>query len=148
MARDAPFASLADGRRGLVRLLHHGADQAGEIRDTTPQKRLAKGNIGEDTVQGIVVVVIGRSGKQCPRHLGPVIRRGYAKLILALEMVEEGPFGDARRGAELLDRSGRIAFGADDRQSGVDQLGSSVPLGIGLGHTAYIPTGRYVVNGG
>src|SRR5690606_9949737 len=115
--------------------------QAGEVRHPTPHQRLAKGDVGEDTVQGIVVVMIGRSGEQCPRRLGPVIRRSYCKLVLALEVVEEGPFADARRGTELLDRSRRVALGANDRQRSVEQLGPRVLLGIGFGHAGPIPTG-------
>lgn len=106
MARDAAFAGLADGRRRLVGLLHHGADKAGEIRQATLQERLAKSHIGENTTQRIGVVMIGRSSKQRPRHLGPIVRRGNGEFILALEMVEKAPFGDARRCAEVINRRG------------------------------------------
>jgi hypothetical protein len=106
MARDAASASLADGRRCLVGFLNHRAYEAGEIWQPALQELPTKGDIGDDTIQRIGMVVIGRIGKQRARHLGPVVRRGNGECILAFEMVEECALGDARRRAEFVNRSG------------------------------------------
>ena len=148
---DACVACRADGRGGLVTFLHHGADKAGEFRHAALQQRLAEFQIADDARQRIGMCVIGGGRKQRAGDPRPVVRRRDAKLFLAFEMVEERALGDARRSAQLVNRGGRIALGADQGQGCIQQLLPCILSGGGFRHDVlpvnlHIPTGRYVVN--
>src|SRR5216110_3396534 len=68
---------------------------------------------------------------------------GYTENVFALEVVEEGAFGDAGGGAELVHRGGGTALGAYQAQSGIQQLASG---GMSCFDACLhsIPTGWYV----
>lgn len=102
MARDAASARVTNRGRRLKGFLDQRADEAGEIRQLTLQKRFAKRDVSENSLQRIGMSVIRRTGKQRARHLGPVVRGSDAKVILALKMMKERTLGDARRCAEFI----------------------------------------------
>jgi len=138
VAGDAARAGVAKGRDGLIGLLHHGADEAGEFRYLALQQSLAEGNVAEHALQRIGVVVIRRSGKQRAGDLRPVIRRRYGQRILAPEMMEESALGDARCRAKLIDAGRRIAFGPHHRQRRIEQLRPGIGLCGGSGHRLFL----------
>jgi hypothetical protein len=53
--------------------------------------------------------------------LGKPLRR-LVRLFLALEVMEEGTFGHASRAANVINRGGRVAVGANDGLSGQGEV--------------------------
>jgi hypothetical protein len=76
-----------------------------------------------------------------------MLRSGHAERFFALEVVEEGAFGHARRLAKLVDRARRKPFRADDVASGFEQARLCIaPFRVlyrGSWHAGYIPIGLY-----
>src|SRR5690606_3667761 len=102
MTSDAPFTRVSNRGRRFIGLLHHGADEASELRNLSLKERLAKADIGEDAIERICVLVIRRLRKKLSRHFGPVVRRSHSKFILTLEVMKESALGHASCLAKLI----------------------------------------------
>src|SRR5215469_3255587 len=122
MAADGGVARSPYGGMAVVGFLHHGANKAGELPHLTLQKSFPKIEIAEDPIQRINMSVVGRRREQCICHLGPVVSCCDAKIVLALEVMEEGTLGDTCRGAEIIDCGRCIALGADKGEGSFKQF--------------------------
>jgi len=131
MGADIGVAGAADGGMRVVGLLHHGAEKAGEGRDGPVHDGGAKVDIAEEAIERIGGRTIGRRAEKLVRHLCEVRRRGDRQILLALEMMKEGPLGEASLAADIVHRGGRIAFGADNLHGGVEKTDAGVGLSLG-----------------
>ena len=122
-------ARITNGGVGFKRLLHHGAQQAGEIGQLALQNLGAKVDVGEHPLTRVGNLLIRRAGEQAAGHLGPITCGLNRQLFLALEVVEEAALAHARRVADVVHRGGGVALGAKHLQGGVQQLGFG---GVGL----------------
>ena len=52
----------------------------------------------------------------------PIGGRGQREIVLAFEVMEEAALGDARRVANVVNRRGGVALGADRIERGVEEL--------------------------
>ena len=112
---------------GLIRLLRHGAEEAGELRQFALKDRLAEIDVSQHPVARVGEARIGGGveegvGFRCEMGGG---RNGAC--LLASEMVEERPTWEAGFGADVLNPRSRIAPGADDMDRGVEQPLSGGP---------------------
>lgn len=113
VAEDAAAAGIANVRGARVDLLRHGSHETGEFREVASDDRLAKGNIGENTIQRVDRIVIRRCLEKARRRLGPEVGRRDPQGVLAREVMEERTLGDIGCPAEIVDRCGGEAFRAD-----------------------------------
>ena len=147
VAADAGVAGVADGGVGVVDLLHHRADEAGEFRHRAFKDRAAEIDIAEHAVERILVPVIRRRREQGPGRLRPIVRRGDGERFLVLEVMEERALGDARPGAQFVDRGCDVALLPDHGEGRVQQLLARRRHRAGRGkwiaHEGIIPTSRY-----
>ena len=148
MAEDAFRTGLANPLRRAVGLLHHGADEAGEFGNVALNDRLAEVDIGEHAIQRIVMVVIRRGLEKRRSCLRPERRRRDAKRFLAVEVMKEGPFGDASRLAQIVNSRCCKTLLAHDVAGRFEKPGSGTAA-FGLifgwsGHEKYIHSGWYV----
>ena len=137
MAADAGVAGVANGGMGVVDLLHHRADEAGEIRHVALEQRAAEIDVAEHAIERILVRVIGRGREEGAGHLRPVIRRRNGERFLAVEMMEERALRHAGARAQLIDRGRDVALLADHGEGRIQQL---LP---GRGHAGF---GRHIAH--
>ena len=81
-----------DRRMGFVSLLHHRAEEAGELRQLALKDRLAEIDVAENARLWVSQEAIGRSVEQRVGVGGEMGRRGDCASLLAGEMVEESPW--------------------------------------------------------
>src|SRR5690349_13544786 len=72
VAGDAVLASQPDRRVRAISLLHHCADEAGELRQLAADDLLSEIDIAEQPVQRIAMAVIGRMPEELARRLRPM----------------------------------------------------------------------------
>ena len=132
-AHASRMAGLVFRSAGVVDFLHHGADQARELRNRSGNQRPAKGQIAEEPVERVLMVVIGGRLEQGTRGSGPVVGSGNGQIVLRPEMMKEGAFRHAGRPAQVIDAGGRIAFGANDAECRLQQSGAGTGLFRGFG---------------
>ena len=68
MCRHAAIASLGDGRVGVIRFLHQGAEQAAKFRQIASQDRGAKIDITEQPIERVVFPEVRRIRRQTFSH--------------------------------------------------------------------------------
>ena len=119
---DVAVAGGANGGMGVVGLLHHRAEEAGELRQLALKDRFAEVDIAEDAVARVGQAAIGLSLEQRVGVRREPPRRGDGAGLLACEMVEERALGEPRLGANVLDPRGRIALGTDHMDRRVEEL--------------------------
>ena len=139
MTGDLALASRPDPGVRRVGLLHHRAEQAGIVGQPAPQDRSPEVDVAEDPRPGVGQRMVGGSGEEVGRHGAEVRRGGDPELFLGAEVMEEGPVGDARRAAEVVDRGRGIPLRPDHRYRGVEQPG--LPVLARRGHSVH-PTLR------
>ena len=122
MRADVAVAGGANGGMGIVGLLHHGSEEAGELRQFALKDRLAEVDIAEHARSRVGQMAVRRGVEQRVGVGGEMRRRRDRAGFLGFEMVEERALGQARLGADVLDARGRIAFGADHVDGRVEQL--------------------------
>jgi hypothetical protein len=71
--------------------------------------------------------------------------RRQRQIVLAFEVMEKAALGDARLTANIVDRRGCVAFGADRIQRRVQEFGLRFMVRLGC-HFERVPTSRYDVN--
>ena len=106
---------------GVVGLLHHRAEQAGELRQVALKDRLAEIDVAEHPLARVGEARIGRGVEHGVGVRGEMGRRGDGAGFLAGEVMEERALGEAGLGADVLDAGGRIALRADHVDGGVEQ---------------------------
>jgi len=131
MSEDAGGTGIANLGGRAVDLLCHGADQAGELGKFAGDDCVAKIDIAEYPIEGILVGVVGRGAKEFGSRGCPVLCRRGAQSLLALEVVKKGTRGHARRVTEVADGSGGKSLGPDDIAGRLEEPGTGVAtLGI------------------
>ena len=123
MLADVTVAGLADDGMGVVGLLNHRAEQAGELGQFARQNRLAELDIAEHARPRIGKPGVRRGVEDRVRVGGEMRRSRHGARLLAGEMMEERPLGEAGLGADVLDAGRRIALRADDVSGRVEELG-------------------------
>ncbi len=103
-----------------------GADQASVKRDLAGNERDAKIDIAQHAIARIAQRTVRRAAKQRRRHRAEALDGGNPKVFLAVEMMKEAAFGDARRGADVVDRAAGIALGPDNIAGRIEQLGAGL----------------------
>lgn len=126
---DAFVAGVAKKGMCVVDLLHHGADEAGELRELTLEECFAEVDVAEDTVEWIGQEVEGRGGKEAAGDGAPVLGGFEGEVFLAFEVMEEAALGETGGFADVFDACGGVTFGADDVKGGVEKLGFRVVFG-------------------
>ena len=119
----------------VIAFLQAGPGVAGEFRHLAGGQFVAKIEIGEIAVERVVVPVIVGLQEQGTRRLGPMVRGGGTKRVLAGKMMEEGTFCDSRHLAQLIDGRRRKPLLPDQRDRRVQQLGAGVSTFGGHGTT-------------
>ena len=141
---DIGVTCAADRGVGVVGLLHHGAEEAGELGDGSDQYRRAEIDVAEQAIQGIRQLAIGRVTEKPLGHLRKMRGRGDRKVFLALEVMKERTLREAGRAADIVHRARRVALRADHMHRRVEQAGARVGPGPGRRYVhgvAYQPVG-------
>src|SRR5690554_1161840 len=149
---DTRRACVPNRRRGVMKLLHHRSHQTGIFKALAANDRAAKFEIGQDTLQWVLGLVIGRCGEKLAGARAPEVGRRDAQRLLALKIVEERALCDAGRIAEIVDRRRRKTLLADHVTGGFEEASFRV-AGRGrrcvfLCHARSIPVGWYVGKSG
>ncbi len=145
---DALLAGGPDRRVRVVDLLRHGADEAGKVRRFALQESLAKVHVGQQPIERIRGLVIGRCGEDAEVTSLQVIGRRQSQFLLAVEVVEEASLGQFRRLADVLDpcwpggRFARITCSAAFRSLVLDSCRADSVLGAAV----FIPCIKYVID--
>jgi hypothetical protein len=95
-------AGVADRGVHFVDFLHHRSDETGELWYPAPEDCLAEIDVAENAIKWILVLVVRRALEKRASHLRPVVSRRNCEGFLALEVVEERAFGDARLTAKVI----------------------------------------------
>jgi hypothetical protein len=142
---DVGVTRVADRGVCVVRLLHHGAEEAGEFGDGPGEDRRAEFDIAEQAIQRIRELAIGRGTEKPLSHLGKMCGCGDRQIFLAIEVMEEGALGQAGCRADVVHRGPRIALRADHLHRRIQEASP----GIGLcGRRAHvIPFSTYQLVG-
>ena len=119
MLADVTVAGLPDDGVGVVGLLNHRAEQAGELGQFSRQNRLAELDIAERARPRIGKPGVRRGVEDRVGVGGEMRRRRHGASLLAGEVMEEGALCQASLGADVLDARRRIALCADDVDGGV-----------------------------
>ncbi len=141
---DALVAGFPNRRRRLVGLLQHGAHQAREFGQFAVQQRFAEIDVSEDPLQRIGGFVIGSGGKEAAGLLVPARSGRQSQIFFAAEVMEKAAFGEPSRGTNVIDAGRGVPTGADQMDSGVQQLAARIGLGAGWHYSINIPTSWYV----
>ena len=136
---DAFVAGVAEGWMGVVDLLHHGADETGELRVVRHGEVLC----GSRYSRGGGRVGRGGSGRRRRQRRPPVTEAPMigcleGEIFFAFEVMEEAAFGEFGGFADVFDACCGIAFGADDLEGGVEKLCFGVVFGVGHFHTHWL----------
>jgi hypothetical protein len=123
MSADALLTCLADGRVCSIDLLHHGSDEAGKVGQVTLKDGLAEIDVGEQAVEWVDELAVGCGGEEAPGDGAPMLGGRERQFFFTAEVMEEAAFGEASSLAEIFDTGSGIAFGADDVEGGVQDLG-------------------------
>src|SRR5262245_6167779 len=70
---------------------------------------------------------MGMIGRRCEKsvgHLRPMVGSRDREIVLALEVMEKGAFGDIARRTKIVHRGCRVALGADHIERGVENFAS------------------------
>ena len=126
MFEDTLGASVADRGGSIVDLLRHRADEAGILVRLAPDDPLSEIEIGQNAVQWVVRLVIGRAGKQGAGRFGPIVGSRHAKRILRLEVVKERTLRDPCRFAKIIHRGRGKAFLSDHVTGGFQKSRSRI----------------------
>ena len=95
---------------GLVGLLRHGAEEAGELRQVALKDRLAEIDVTQHPVARVGEARIGRGVEESVGVRREMGGGGDGAGLFAGEIVEERPLGEARFRADVLHPRGRIAL--------------------------------------
>src|SRR5262249_34912523 len=101
MPVDAGFASGSNCRARLKRLLHHCAYKARELGNVAREQLLSEIKVSEHALEWVCLTVIGCALKKLACDFGPMLGGRHRQVSLALEVVEEGAFGDIARRAQV-----------------------------------------------
>ncbi len=123
MSADALLTCLTDERVGAVDLLHHGSDEAGKVGQFSLKDVLAEIDVGEQAVEWVDERAVGRGGEEASGDGVPMLSGREREFLFAAEVMKEAAFGEAGSRAEIFDTGSGIAFGADDVEGGVQDLG-------------------------
>ena len=88
---------------GVVGLLHHRPEQAGELRQGAFQDRLAELDVTQNAGARVGQARIGSSVEQSIGVRREMRRGGDGAGLFAREMVEECALGETRLGADVLE---------------------------------------------
>ena len=132
---DAFVAGVAEGRMGVVDLLHHGSDEAGELRQVATEKCFAEVDVAEEAVEWVGDEVVGGGGEEASGDEAPVLGGLEGEVFFAFEVMEEAAFGEFGGFADVFDTCGGVAFGADDLEGCVEELCFRVVFGVDHFHT-------------
>src|SRR5262249_31872704 len=126
-------------------LLDGRADQAGVLRNLAGQHGDAQIDVAEDAVARIVIRLKGRRAEQRIGHRLKLLDRGDAKLLFALKVMKETALGKAGVRADVVDRGGRIALGANDIGGSGEKLAAGLRTVARFYHcrVPYQPVGTY-----
>jgi hypothetical protein len=93
------------------------------------QEEDAKVDITQHAIARIAFGTVWRVAKQRRRHRAEPLERGNPELFLAVKVVKEAAFGDARSRADVIDRAAGIALGPNDVAGRIlfDDLSSASP---------------------
>lgn len=116
-----------------MNLLHHGADEAGELGDVAAQKLFAKIDVSQKAVQRIADFLIGRGFENLVRNGGPILSRRDRHIFFRFEVMKERALGDSRRFAKVIDRRRGIALRADHFQCRVQNFFACIRTSCRLG---------------
>ena len=106
-------AGAAHVRMSAVCFLNDGSREAAEVGQIANQCRLAKINVGEETIERIVGLVIRRVGEEIDRKRIPAGRRRQPEVFLAGEVMKKATLGDARLGADVFDPRRCVPLGTN-----------------------------------
>src|SRR5262249_54235995 len=120
------------------------ADQAGVLRNLAGQHGDAQVDVAENALARILARLIRRRAEQRFGHRFERLDRGNAERFLAVEMMKEAALGQAGGRADVVDRRGRIALGADDIARGGKELAAGLGAVARSDHRI-IPTSWYVL---
>jgi len=134
VARDASIAGVAEGGVGVVDLLDHGSDQAGEVGEIALEDGLAEIDVSEEAVEWVGWTMVGGGGEELAGDFGPVVGGGEGQGFFAVEMVEEAAFGEAGGLADVFNARGGVAFGADDVEGRIKDFGLGFVSCFGRDH--------------
>ena len=131
MSADALLTCLTDGRVGAIDLLHHGSDEAGKVGQFSLKDGLAEIDVGEQAVEWVDERAVGRGGEEASGDGVPMLSGRECEFFFTAEVMKEAAFGEASSLAEIFDTSRGIAFGTDDVEGCVQDLGLRFVLYLG-----------------
>ena len=134
---DAFVAGIAEGRMGVVDLLHHGSDEAGELGQLAAEECLAEVDVAEEAIEWVGEEAVRGGGEEASCDEAPVVGCLEGEVFFAFEVMEEAAFGEFGGFTDVFDACCGVAFGADDLEGGVEELCFGVVFGVGHFHTQF-----------